>query len=94
MVSGVLHHIGYGAADRRWTLLAGALAAGDVVVLLDHAARDAPACAQRIATLVPGVRCCLPAVEYGLCSSTEIEIISDAHWWRLIASHEVLLEWS
>lgn len=94
MVSGALHHVGYAADDPRWELLAQALAPGDVALLLDRAARDASACARRIAALAPdGVRWCLPQVERA-SAPAGIEAIADSEWWQLIARHEVILEWS
>ncbi|MCB1600466.1 MAG: hypothetical protein KDI66_10670 [Xanthomonadales bacterium] len=92
-----LHHVSVGPTAREhWAQLELALGEGDVLVLLDGATADLAAIAAWKRSLALELRCVIPQIALlaGLAVPPAIEVIDDRHWWRLIASHEILLEWN
>jgi len=93
----VLHHVAMPPARTdAWARLRATLAPGDVVVLLDQAARQAAesACLAQGCTEA-GLRWCIPAVEQIAAPlPAPLVVIADEDWWQLIASHARVIEWS
>lgn len=97
----VLHHLAISPAQTDlWRAFVAALAAGDVVILLDRAVPAASAVARTAGAdaRCSAVKWLIPAVELthaALRSLPDgIAAISDEDWWTLIAQHDTLLEWN
>jgi hypothetical protein len=99
-----LHHVSMALDDPGWAVMAGAVYAGDSVVLLDRAARElqlgiaANAAATLWTLLAQGsrVRWLLPAMERvsDAFLPDTVEVIDEAHWLHLVVGNPLLLEWS
>lgn len=98
-----MHHVSIAPEDAgTWTAMLDAVADGDIVVLLDQAARalqqdpgaiDWP----RLRERGRGVRWLLPALELlepSPALPAGIEVVDSAQWLDLIAGHAALLDWS
>jgi hypothetical protein len=100
----VLHHVSIALDDAPgWAVIADALVDGDIVVLLDRAARGMqeaqPANTGALVWSLPGqrraVRWLLPTPERieSAALADGIEVADELQWLDLIATHSVLLEW-
>ncbi len=93
----VLHHLFFGPErGELWSQFVATLAAPDVVILLDDAARAAA----WIATMqfTQDVQLFIPDAEMAFCGIQAwpdgITRIADLDWWLLIETMPVLLEWN
>ncbi len=100
-----LQHVSTALDDAStWAAIADALVDGDIVVLLDRAARELqearPASAGAAIWGLLGerraVRWLLPTPERidAAALPNVIEVVDELHWLDLIAAHGVLLEWT
>jgi len=92
----VLHHLFFGPErSEMWSQFAASLAAGDVVVLLDDAARVAALIGPLVFT--HGVQILIPEVAMESLNNQSwpagVARISESDWWSLIETM-TLLEWN